>query len=159
MAETKDDIVTRRATPDEISSYILPTWLSSYCLGMLGRLMRADSRHGTGREEYWKSQRGKIERILSTATVTVQVAVFDAEPVGWIVCDERRRKVHYVFVNRAFREQGVAKKLMPAWFSDSQGGPVFIGHLPPPWFTRKKNPDDKAPPWQMHQVIDLVSSE
>ena len=146
----------RSANPAEISSYVLPTWLHSYALGYLGKLMRADARHGPGRDKYWSSQRAKIERILSTSTVSVSVAMYDGEPVGWVCFDGPSRTVHYIFVNRAFRRQGVAGQLMPKWFSDSAGGTVYLTHLPPRFFS--KPADGEKSLWSPHQVIDCVTS-
>lgn len=151
------DVTVRRATPDEIASYVIPTWLSSYALGFVGKLMRADSRHAIGRPKYWSEQRGKIERILSTPTVSVRVSEFDGEAIGWVCDDATSRRLHYVFVNRNFRRQTVARGMLPAWFDDAAGGPVYLSHLPPPWYSRPNN-DGSRPPWREHVVIDLVSA-
>jgi hypothetical protein len=152
-----NEVVIRKATPDEISSFIIPTWMHSYALSYIGKLMRADARHGPGREAYWKAQRSKIERILSTSTVSVRVAEFDGTPIGWICDDQSNRTVHFLFTGRNFRRQGVAKSLLPAWFHDAAGGTVYTSHLPPPWYSRPA-PDGARPPWREHVAIDLVSS-
>jgi hypothetical protein len=155
-----NEITIRKATPGEVSDYVLKSWLNSYAQGFVGKLMRADSRYAIGREAYWREQSGKINRILSTNTVSVRVATYDNEAVGWICDDQSRRRLHFLFVNKNFRRQGVAKLLLPNWFDDANSGAVFIGCLPPPWYSRPDaNADGKAPPWKSHVVIDLVSPE
>lgn len=151
------EIVIRKATPAEIASFVVPSWMHSYALSYVGKLMRADARHGPGREKYWQNQRSKIERILSTSTVSVRVATFDDEPVGWIVDDQVNRTIHFVFTGKMFRRQGVAKALIPAWFDDAAGGPVYVSHLPPPFYSRP-GADGSRPPWREHVSIDLVTS-
>lgn len=152
------ELEVRQATPDEIRSYIVPAWLSSYALGFVGKHMRADGRYGAGREAYWAAQTAKVQNILSTSTVSVRVATYDSEPVAWICDDQSRRRVHYVFVNRNFRKQGIAKLLVPEWVSDASQGPVYFTHLPPPWYSRADAKDaSKRPPWREHQCIDLIS--
>jgi hypothetical protein len=148
------DVQNRRATPEEISGYVTPTWLNSYALGFVGKLMRADARHGAGREAYWSAQRSKIERILSTSTTSVRVADYEGEPVAWIADDQTRRVIHYVFTNRAFRRQGLARGLLPAWYDDLTA-PVYLSHLPPPWYSRNVEGAPKAP-WPQHVCINLV---
>lgn len=152
-----EEILIRPATRDEISKFVIPTWMNSYALSYVGKLMRADARHGPGREKYWNSQRSKIERILSTSTVSVRVAVFDEEPIGWICDDQTQRTVFFLFVGRNFRRQGIAKGLIPGWFSEAGGGTVYVASLPPPWYSRQ-SPDGARPPWREHVSIDLVSS-
>lgn len=152
-----DEIEVRNATPDEIAKFCIPTWLNSYALSYVGKLMRADSRHGPGREKYWSGLRSKIERILATHTVSVRVAVYDEEPIGWIADDQVNRTLFFCFVGRNFRRQGVAKALLPKWFDDAAGGTVYVASLPPPWYSRP-NPDGSRPPWREHVSIDLVSS-
>lgn len=151
------DIIVRSATPGELVEYVMPTWLKSYALGLLGKWMRADSRHGVGRDAYWSEQRAKIDSILSTNSTRVRVAVLDNELIGWVCDDEVRRRVHYLFVNRVFRQQGVAKLLLPAWWDDPRGGPVYFSHLPPPWFTQRGR-GGEVPPWPGHVCIDLIGT-
>ena len=148
------EIEIRRATPEEISSFVIPTWLNSYCLSFVGKLLRADSRHGTGRAIYWSEQRAKIERVLSTPTVSVRVAAVDGEPVGWIAFDESARTVHFLFVGRVFRRQGIAKSLMPAFYFDHTQ-PVILKALPPPWYSRP-GPNGETPPWPSQCCINLL---
>lgn len=148
------EIQVRKATPEEISSFVVPTWLNSYALSFVGKLMRADSRHGVGRNQYWSQQRAKIERILSTPTTSVRVAAVDGEPVGWIAYDEPARTIHFVFVGRVFRRQGIAKSLMPSFYGDHTKA-VFLTALPPPWFSRASQ-DGPPPPWPQHVCIDLL---
>lgn len=152
------EIVIRVATREEASTYCIPAWLNSYAQSFIGKLGRADARHAIGRENYWNAQRAKIERILSTPTVSLRVATVDDEIVGFVCDDQTRRRVHFVFTNRAFRRQGVARALIPGWFDDPKGGLVSISHLPPPWYSRP-GPDGSPPPWQSHVAIDLVTSE
>lgn len=155
-----DEIQVRTATPDEIAKFCIPTWLNSYALSYVGKLMRADSRHGPGRERYWNGQRAKIERILSTSTVSVRVAVFDEEPIGWICDDQTSRTIFFLFVGRNFRRQGIARSLVPRWFDDAAGGTVYVASLPPPWYSRRgiNGQEGAPPPWREHVSIDLVSS-
>lgn len=116
--------------------------------------MRADSRHGVGRNQYWSQQRAKIERVLSTPTTSVRIAAVDNEPVGWVAYDEPNRTIHFLFVGRVFRRQGIAKNLLPTFYFD-QSKAVFVTALPPPWFSRP-GPNGETPPWPMHVCIDLV---
>lgn len=153
-----EEVQIRPATRDEISKFVIPTWMNSYALSYVGKLMRADSRHGPGREKYWNSQRAKIERILSTSTVSVRVAVFDEEPIGWICDDEVNRRIFFLFVGRNFRRQGVGKSLLPRWFDDATGGSVYLASLPPPWYSRP-TPEGARPPWREHVCIDLITPE
>lgn len=148
------EVINRKATPDEVSSFIIPTWLNSYCLSFVGKLGRADSRHGVGRSHYWSKQRAKIEKVLSTPTVTVKVAELDGEPVGWIAYDESARTIFFVFVGRVFRRQGIAKGLMPAFYFDRDKA-VFLDSLPPPWYSRE-GPNGEVPIWPSHCCIDLL---
>jgi len=148
------EIIVRKATAEEISSFVVPTWLNSYCLSFVGKLMRADSRHGVGRAAYWSEQRAKIERVLSTSTTSVRVAAVDGEPVGWVAYDEQARTIHFIFVGRVFRRQGIAKSLMPAFYTDHTQA-VYLKALPPPWYSRP-GPNGEIPIWPQHCCIDLI---
>lgn len=148
------EIEIRKALPEEISSFVIPCWLNSYCLSFVGKLMRADSRHAVGRDKYWSQQRQKIERILSTPTTSVRVAVADDLQIGFIVYDEPERMVHFLFVGRNFRRQGIAKSLMPGFYYDLSK-PVFLTALPPPWYSRP-GPNGETPIWPMNACINLI---
>lgn len=84
----------------------------------------------------------------------MNIALVDGEPVGWIAFDEEERAVHFLFVGRVFRRQGIAKMLMPAFYNDHTK-PVFLKALPPPWFSRPAA-DGTPPPWPAWVCIDLL---
>jgi hypothetical protein len=149
------EILIRPATSEEVAEFVTPAWMQSYTRSLPGKMMRADGRFSAGRERYWTAMRGKIERILSTSTTSVRVAVVEDMPVAWVCDDQRQRILYFCYVKDPFRKQGLAGRLCQ-WAADANGGLVTIVFLPPPWFTRV----DEAghTPWPQHALIDLISA-
>ena len=154
-------VTIRPATREEIVEHVVPEWMNAYCRGFVGAMMRADSRHGTGRERYWSAMRARTKRALETETTTVRVVDVDGILAAWVVEDREQRVVHFVYTRDAFRRQGMASALL-AWAKDGDDGDVVFLALPPAWFTRRELPEPGAPQpkrlWKDHQIIDLVSS-
>lgn len=149
------EVTIRPATSEEVTEFVTPAWMQSYTRSLPGKMMRADGRYTAGRERYWTAMRGKIERILSTSTTSVRIAVVEDMPVGWVCDDQRQRLLHFCYVKDPFRKQGLANR-MCAWAADSNAGLVTITALPPPWFTRVS--EDGRTPWPQHHLIDLITA-
>ena len=163
MQDSDIEIVVRQATSEDLSEFVIPSWLQSYSRSLVAKLMRADGRYSSGREVYWSAQRKRLETILSTPGVKVMVAAIGETNVGWCCEDRKNRVLHYIYVKDAFRKQGVAK-MLAGWIDDARGGLVRLTHLPPPWysrpgeFTREDGSKGVRNLWQPHVIIDLITA-
>ncbi len=149
------DISLHLGDKKDINEFVIPSWLSSYSRSLVVKWMRGDARYGTGRQRYWSSQRDRIEKILGTPGVRVVVATVDGLNAGFSVEQRTDNTLHYVYVKEAFRQQGIAKRLV-GWINEAPDGQIVVlTHLPPPWYSRPLEGGKNL--WRPHVVIDLIS--
>lgn len=83
-------------------------------------------------DEYWTAQKELIATTLESRDAVVLVAERDGEILGWL-CGERAKPavLHYVYVKRKHRRQGVARDLVSALLDGKNptSGGLVVTHI------------------------------
>lgn len=111
MSDPLASLIIRPGAPGDLNR-VRKDWLLSFALSDFAHFVtpRPDWQRRAS-ELYWSWQRAIVERLLSESELWVASWGEDTSTiVGWTVHDGT--VVHYVYVSEAYRNQGIAKRLL-----------------------------------------------
>lgn len=97
-------LVVRNSVPSD-TNLILHSWLRSY--------RKSPSGQGLSPEDYYAAHHRNVDAILHVATVRVVHPEGAPDTIlGWMAWEPTAYRLHYVYVKREFRRNGVARLLL-----------------------------------------------